>query len=78
MISHPLDVLPVALRTISPAVNSGPTVVAVVTLIVVVVAEVDPELPEQPMIVTHEIRKMLNAMKILTDFSIHMSYSVLS
>jgi hypothetical protein len=46
------------LHTISPAVYSGAMVVAVVTVPDGVVA-VDPELLEQPIMVTHMIRKIL-------------------
>lgn len=57
--------------TISPAVYSGPIVVAVVTVPVGVAVE--PELFEQPIIVTHRIRKILRAMKILAEFFMYNS-----
>ena len=57
--------------TISPAVYSGPIVVAVVTLPVVVAVE--PELFEQPIIVTHRVRKILRATKILAEFFMYNS-----
>jgi hypothetical protein len=60
--------------TISPAVYSGAIVVAVVTLPGAVVA-VEPELFEQPIMVAHRIRKILRAINILADFSIHYHYS---
>ena len=46
------------LHTISPAVYSGAVVVAVATVPEVFVA-VEPELLEQPIMVTHMIRKIL-------------------
>jgi hypothetical protein len=62
------------LHTISPAVYSGAIVVAVVTALVVVVA-VEPELLEQPIMVTHRTRKILRTRKIPAGFFIYYSYS---
>jgi hypothetical protein len=61
------------LHTISPAVYSGAIVVTVVTVPVVVAVE--PELLEQPIIVTHRTRKILRVMKILAEFFIYYSYA---
>jgi hypothetical protein len=62
------------LHTISPAVYSGAVVVAVATVPEVFVA-VEPELLEQPIMVTHRTRKILMTRKIPAGFFIYYSYS---
>jgi hypothetical protein len=62
------------LHTISPAVYSGAMVVAVATVPDGVVAG-EPELLEQPIMVTHRTRKILRIRKIPAGFFIYYSYS---
>lgn len=67
---EPLDEL-----TISPAAYNGAVVVAVVTVPDVVVAAVEPELLEQPILAAPMTRKILRRMKILAESFIYYHYA---
>ncbi|MFA5237581.1 MAG: hypothetical protein WC362_06990 [Methanoregula sp.] len=71
MINHAEDT-PLDELTMSPAVYSGAIVVAVVTG---VVAAVEPELLEQPIMVTDKTRKIPKTIKITAEFFIYICYS---